>query len=372
MARLSVAVVAEPLWHRVPGGTGRATQALIDGLSGRPDIELVALAARHRRGDMAISFDEPSQWFLPRVALYEAWARLGGRPGSTRVSPDVDLVHSPMLPAPRRGTRPLVVTLHDLAFVEQPEAFPGRPRRLYERLWRHVRAEADIVICSSEATRSSAVSHGLAESKARVVPLGASVPELADSDREVVLASHQLTRPYVLFVGTAEPRKNLGRLLGAYGLSGLAQENVELVIVGPGGWRQRLGELVDELPDVVSSRVRSLGEVPESDLHALYAGASVFCYPSLLEGFGLPVLEAMAHGTPVVTSRDTAPAEIVADAGVLIDPLNEAELADALIGLVSDRARAAELGCAGLTRSAAYTWKQHVDLTTEIYRELVP
>jgi len=371
MAGLAVAVVSEPLWHRVPGGTGRATRELIDGLHGRSDVELVTVSARHRRSNSRDGNQVPRQWLLPRVALYEAWARSGGRPGSTRVCPDVDLVHSPMLPAPRRGDRPLVVTLHDLTFLEQPETFPARPRRLYERLWRLIRDEADIVICSSEATLAAAIENGLAERRARAVPLGASVPKVTQSDQDQVMMRHNLANPYVLFVGTAEPRKNLGRLLRAYAQSGLADDNVELVIVGPGGWRQKLGDLVDELSPAVNTKVRSLGEVPENELHALYAGASAFCYPSLVEGFGLPVLEAMAHGTPVVTSRHTAPAEIVADAGVLIDPLDEADLAAAMVGLLADPSRAAELGRAGQSRASEYTWERHIDLTVAIYRELL-
>lgn len=371
MAGLAVGVVAEPLWHRVPGGTGRATRELIGGLHGRSDIELVTVSARHRRVDTRDGIQVPGQWLLPRVALYEAWARSGGRPGSTRVCPGVDLVHSPMLPAPKRGDRPLVVTLHDLAFLEQPESFPARPRRLYERLWRLVRDEADIVICSSGATRSAAVHYGLEETKARLVPLGATVPEVTQPEQDSVVARYQLSNPYVLFVGTAEPRKNLGRLLRAYAQSGLADDEVELVIVGPGGWRQKLSELVGELPKEVSRRVRALGEVAENDLHALYAGASAFCYPSLVEGFGLPVLEAMAHGTPVITSRATAPAEIVADAGVLIDPLDESELATALVELLADPGRADELGRAGKARASEFTWDRHIDLTVAVYRELL-
>ena len=143
------------------------------------------------------------------------------------------------------------------------------------------------------------------------------------------------------------------------------------MVVGPGGGRGKLSDLVGRLPEGVSCRVRSLGEVAENDLHALYAGASAFCYPSIVEGFGLPVLEAMAHGTPVVTSRDTAPSEIVADAGVLIDPFEESDIATALVELLADPSRAAELGRAGKARASEFTWERHIDLTVAIYRGLV-
>ena len=372
MNQLSVAVVVEPLWHPVPGGTGRATRELIKGLAARPDILLTTMSARHRHDDNRLANgDVDRRWRMPRVVLYESWARFQGWPGTSNLARDVDLVHSPMLPTPRRGNRPLVVTLHDLAFVQQPEASPPRARRLYERMWARVRDEADLVLCSSEATRTAAVEAGLAAGRARVVPLGVSIPDAETIDGERVRHHHGLDCPYVLFVGTAEPRKNLTTLLAAYTHSGLADIGMELVMVGPSGWREQLGQRVAELPEEISRHVRVLGEVDDTELHALYSEADIFCYPSTLEGFGLPVLEAMAHGTPVITSRGTATAEVAAEAAILIDALNVEELARALRELAGDSDRATELGRLGSERARQFSWSRHIDLTLEAYRELV-
>jgi glycosyltransferase involved in cell wall biosynthesis len=156
-----------------------------------------------------------------------------------------------------------------------------------------------------------------------------------------------------------EPRKNVATLLAAFDL--LSQDiDIDLVLVGPRGWGEH------QVPD--SNSVRLLGFLPTADLHAAYAGARAFCYPSLREGFGLPVLEAMAHGVPVVTSADTAMAEFATGAGILVDPLDAAALAQAL-----GRALGAEhdaLGAAAAERAADYTWARSAQLTIAAYREL--
>lgn len=172
-------------------------------------------------------------------------------------------------------------------------------------------------------------------------------------------AAHGLERPYVLFVGTVEPRKNLGRLLEAF--SRLGDVHADLVLVGPEGWRT-------DLPD---TRARRLGFVPQIDLDALYAGASVVAYPSLREGFGLPVLDAMSHGAPVVTSATTSTAEVAGEAALLVDPLDVDAIAGAMQRLLEDRDLADRLGGAARARAAEFTWERTADGVVAAYRHVL-
>ena len=177
-----------------------------------------------------------------------------------------------------------------------------------------------------------------------------------------------LTRPYVLFVGTIEPRKNLGGLIGA--VARLAGREVDLVVVGPDGWNEDLDARLGGL-DGTGIGVHRLGFQPPDALPALYAGAAAFCYPSLSEGFGMPVLDAMAHGAPVVTSLGTATAEVAGDAGLLVDPHDVAAIGDALARVLDDPALADGLRERGRIRAADYTWDRTADLTARAYREVV-
>jgi glycosyltransferase involved in cell wall biosynthesis len=178
---------------------------------------------------------------------------------------------------------------------------------------------------------------------------------------------YALTGPYILWTGTLEPRKNLGGLLAAFDA---LETEIELVLVGPPGWSQDVDQLLARLPDAKRSRVRRLGWVPRSDLGPLYAGADVFCFPSLLEGFGFPVVEAMAQGTPVVTSTGTSTEELVADgAGLAVDPRDTGAIAAALESVLSDPALAEGLAAAGPVRARTYTWTHTAELTVRAYEE---
>ena len=370
-----VALVVEPLRHRVPGGTGVATAALARELSWRPDVTLIPLLARHGGGAGDTTADDPVAgavaYGLPRVLLYESWSRTG-RPRLPRRAPAVDLLHSPMLPAPDPDV-PLVVTLHDMAFVTRPGDFPARALRLYRRMWSRVVRRADRVLCSSERTLGLAVDAGLPTDVARVVPLGMDVERPSSESSEVRLSRMGMDpdRRFVLSVGTAEPRKNLATVLGAFGVLAGRDPDVELVLAGPRGWKESLGDRLAELPEGVRTRVRALGRVSDGDLAALYELASVFCYPSLDEGFGLPVLEAMAHGTPVVTSADSAMTEIGGRAVVGVNPTSVDEVAAALASVLESPHTAKTMAVSGLERARDYSWERTAQLTVDVYRELL-
>lgn len=341
---MRVAVTVEQCWHRVPGGTARATLDTIVAVAAHGGVEQVGVSAWHRH-------PAPDAWRpsipvralpLPRLALYDAWQRLR-RPVVERATGPVDLVHATGHVA-AAGRAPLVASIWDLSFLHDPSHFTARGISVFTRFLQVVRDEAAMVICPSEATRADCLDAGIEDARLRVAPLGTIVREASAADVDRVRATYALHRPYVLFVGTVEPRKNLPRLLEAF--ARLGDVDAELVLVGPEGWST----------DLSASRARRLGFVPRADLDGLYAGAAVVAYPSLREGFGLPVLDAMAHGAAVVTSATTSTAEVASDAALLVDPLDVDAIAGAIGQLLADPEQAARLGAAARERAGTFTW----------------
>lgn len=360
---MRVAYTLEQCWHRVPGGTARAALEVAAVLAATDGVELVGVAARHRRppDDPWIPPVEVRHLPLGRRALYAAWHELR-RVDVRRATGPVDVIHATGVAVPPR-TAPLVVTVHDLAHLHDPTPFTRNGRRFFARALEHTAADADLVLCSSEATRADCAAAGIDPARLRVVPLGVRVAPADLATVHTVTARHGLRRPYVLAVGTLEPRKNLPALVEAF--RRIDRTDVDLVLVGPAGWGVEIGTLVAPLGD----RVHVLGFLPAVERDALYAGAAAFCYPSTFEGFGLPVLEAMAQGTPVVTSLGTATAEVAGDAAVLVDPHDVGAIGDALAGLLADPGRAAALATAGAVRARTFTWERTAAATLDAYRE---
>jgi glycosyltransferase involved in cell wall biosynthesis len=256
-----------------------------------------------------------------------------------------------------------VVTVHDLAFVHDPSHFSRHGLRFFRRGLELARRHADLVTSPSQETLDDCRRHGFDAGRLRLVPWATDHVVASDADLARVRAAYSLDRPFVLSVGTIEPRKNIPRLVEAF--AALDDRELDLVLVGPVGWNEPLRPLVERLP----RPPRVLGFVPTADLRALYGAAEIFCYPSLREGFGLPVLEAMVQGTPVVTSAGTATGEVVGEAGLQVDPTDVHAIADALRRLRADPAEASRLGDAGATRAASYTWDRVAEQLLAVYRE---
>lgn len=353
--RCRVAYTVEQSWHRVPGGTAVAALAIARELQHRDEVDLRFVAARHVEPP-APEYRVPGpvgQFPLPRPLLYETWLRWR-RPRVERVTGPVDLAHATAL-VPCPSASPLVVTVHDVAFVHFPDRFTRQGRRVMFRSLDVIRERAAAVITSSEASATDLRALGIADHRLHVVPLGVEPVAVTAEHVDEVRRRHQLPERFVLFVGTLEPRKNLARLVRAVGAAGLP-----LVVVGPDGWG-------DAAP-AAGGDVRFLGFVPGADLPALYATATVFAYPSEWEGFGLPVAEAMAQGTPVVTSAGRSTEEVAGGAAVLVDPLDVESIGAGLVEAVD---RAAELGAAGRARAGELTWSRAAAATAGVYRAVL-
>jgi glycosyltransferase involved in cell wall biosynthesis len=256
-----------------------------------------------------------------------------------------DVLHCPTYRGPTRPRVPLVVTVHDLAVFRHPEAFNRWTRAYSPRVVPRVLAAAQRVIAVSEFTRRELIELlRVPDEKIRVVPNAVgdeftSVGEAEEGD-------------YVLAVGTLEPRKNLSRLVEA-----VQRTRRELRVVGARGW----GGV-----EVGGNGVRWLGEVSDKELARLYRGATCVAYPSLYEGFGIPVLEAMACGAPVVTTRGTAMEEVADGAAVLVDARDPAEIAAGIERAATDRD---ELVARGLERASQFRWDAVAAATVQVYRE---
>ncbi|HEX7443043.1 MAG TPA: glycosyltransferase family 1 protein, partial [Acidimicrobiales bacterium] len=298
---------------------------------------------------------------LPRRALYESWHRFR-RPPVERATGPVDVIYVTGMAMPP-ASAPLVVTVHDLAFLDDPSRATRHGLKFFTRAVELARDEARLVCVPSEDTRQDCVAFGFDPGRVRVVPWGVSVEPTTAQEVEAVRERYRLERPYILWTGTIEPRKNLPALLEAF--RHLDRHGVDLVLAGPRGWNEDL----DRHLGAAIGRVRVLGFVPERELRALYAGATVFCLPSLREGFGLPVLEAMAQGAPVVTSSGTATGEAAGEAAILVDPRDVVALADALASVLDDPALAGRLTVASRARAAAMPWSRTAGLLVEAFAE---
>jgi glycosyltransferase involved in cell wall biosynthesis len=313
-------------------GTARHVECLAAALEREPGIELRRYAWGGPGRPVAALRDVA--WYpalLPRRARHDG----------------MDVLHCPTFRAPARSEVPLVVTVHDLAVLRHPLVFNRWSRELGARTLPRIAAAADAIVAVSEFTRGEVVDllHVPPE-RVHVVPNGVTDPfgpEGAAAEGE-----------YVLAVGTLEPRKNLDRLVEGFARAALA--GAELLIAGSPGW----GGV-----RVFGRRVRWLGEVGTEELAALYRGALCLVYVSLYEGFGLPVLEAMACGTPVVVSQAEALREVAGDAAVVVDGLDPASIA---VGIEEAMRRRSELAALGIERARAFTWERAARETVAVYR----
>lgn len=284
------------------------------------------------------------------------------------------LYHEPnFVPLPYDG--PLVLTVHDLSCFDHPETHPLERVRLMQRDMPGAIEKADHIIVVSEATGEALRRWFKVDPKRISTTLEAADPRFAPRAREALapaLSKLGLSPDgYVLCVGTLEPRKNLSTLFAAYaGLPPALRQRFPLVVAGMSGWNTE-GLMHSAAELLRRNELRLLGYVGDEAMPALYAGAAAFCYPSRYEGFGLPALEAMASGVPVITSNRTSLPEVVGDAGLLLDPDDVDGMRESLRQLLEDRVFAQDLGQRGLVRSRGFSWERCARETFAVYEQVM-
>ncbi len=361
---------------RQGAGIGRYTRGLIRALAELDQQTPYVLFSAGRDADPR---PWPSNFARRTVPLTDRhlailWQRLRLPLAVEWLTGSLDLFHSPdfVLPPLRRARA--VLTVHDLSFLRYPECFsPPLLRYLLDAVPRSVE-RADLVLADSEHTRDDLVELlGVAPERARVVYAGVEPEFVPRPDAEVaaVRQRYGIQRPYILGLGTLQPRKNFQRLIEAYRL--LRQERHiphQLVIGGGRGW------LYEPILEAIARHglqedVRLIGFVEDADLPALYTGAEVFAFPSLYEGFGIPVLEAMACGTPVVAAETSSLPEVAGEAALLIPPTDTEALAEALWSALDDGARRADLRARGWEQCRRFTWRASAERLLACYAELL-
>jgi glycosyltransferase involved in cell wall biosynthesis len=375
-----IALNALPV-HARPVGVGRYVRNLLSGLAKRgSENEYVILVNEQNRrfferlgpGNVMLEAVTPlTRYRALRLILEEARIPAICRKRGIQIFHGIASMN-PWRRLPCRS----VITIHDMTYF----LFPGlhmATKQVYFRLrLPGAVRRADHVITDSDASRADILRClNVPREKVTAVPPGidssffrrVEEPQAVDS----VLRKYRLERPFILFVGVLEPRKNIPRLLRAYSLfrkRRAGNQKIRLVVAGKKGWKTRALEetlrILDCREDVVLP-----GYVDDEDLPALYSAAELFAYPSLYEGFGFPVLEAMACGTPVLTSAVSSLGEIAGDAAVLVDPTSEEEIAEGLARGLEAGAREG-LASRGLRRAAAYTIENAAEATLAVYRQL--
>ncbi len=296
-----------------------------------------------------------------------------------KLRPRPHLVHCPDFVPPFHRPFPAVVNIHDLAFLKFPELtlLTEESRRYYGQVYRAAR-DAEALIALSHSARDDIVQLlGADPRRVEVIPLaaGEEFTPPPDPPSAQLSAAREFGLPapeeggYVLFVSTIEPRKNLPTLLEAYRLMlerGRISPAPALALAGQKGWLyENIYARIDELQ--LAGRVRLLGEVPGMRLVKLYQGARAFALPSLYEGFGLPALEALACGVPVISSTGGALPEVVGEAGILLDPRDVEAWADAMERVLGDEAEQARLRQMGPRRAAQFSWARTAEQTWALY-----
>jgi len=332
-------------------GLSGGSETFLYAAGGGPPPDAAGLFAGAGRSRLSPT---PRLWLRARMPLLMALDR-------------VKVAHFPGTLLPLWLPCPAVTTFYDLAVLHYPHLYDPRERGYYDHLIPAAAHRSAAVLAISESTARDVISaFDVDPAKVFVTPLGVAprFRPIEDAPSRVA-GRYGIENPYILAaVGSGHPRKNLVGVVEAF--SALAQPDLSLVIVGAAQRDQAAVRAAEASP--LKDRIHLLGYVPQEDLPMIYSAASVFCFPSLYEGFGLPVLESMACGTPVVCSNTSSLPEVAGDAAVLIDPSDPAQLPRAIGEVLRDGELSARLSAAGRRRAAGFTWERCARMTLEAYR----
>jgi glycosyltransferase involved in cell wall biosynthesis len=355
--------------HMVGGHeTGNETyvRGLVEGLrglAGGPEVLV------YNVGDPWISGTD--QVRFQRLSTASPYVRLGLELPLRSFGQRLDVLHMTYA-APIWSAAPLVLTVHDICYATNPEWFSERDLRvLRANVPRSIRMAAHVVTDSQSARNQIIETYGVPESKITSIPIGpgpGGLPIGEDEARaELKALGLDASRPYLLAVGNLQPRKNLVRLLESFKAILAHGHDVELVIVGPR--RYRADDAV-EAAGAVAERVHFTGYVTDRQLAACYRSSTLFVFPSLYEGFGLPALEAMAQGVPIACSSAGSLPEVCGDSALYFDPRSVEEMTAAIERLLADTELRRKLGAAGVERAKDFSWTRTADLTVQIYEKV--
>lgn len=345
------------------GGTARMIEQILPRLEADPRVEIKRLqhpgsVPGGRLGVIRRGLAR-ELWYLPRKL-----PRMVAASGA-------DLLHCPSQLVPVKSPVPLVMTLHDAIGWDHPEWLTrANVTQLHKVVPRAVANGAHVITSSDYSGDRLAEALGIERERITTVPLGIDARFTPDADPQDAARRSELgiDRPYVFTVGTLQPRKNLEAAIAAF--EQLEGGDHALAIAGARGWHDSdLLARIEASP--AKDRIVLLGRVDDDALIALYRGADAFVYPSRYEGFGFPPLEAMACGTPVLSTTNTSLAEAVGDAAIEIDPGDPAQIAAALANLLGDEQLRSDLRRRGLAQSSAFTWDRCRDLTIETYERVL-
>jgi glycosyltransferase involved in cell wall biosynthesis len=353
-------------WSSPAAGVRRYVAGLVPALVelGEP-LEIVALGGSADAVPRGLTrIDEP-----PHLPTNLGWSAMGLPWAAARAG--VDLIHAPAYTAPLTARVPTVVTIHDVSYAVHPEWYPYRRDGLRRAFYRRSARVAAQIVTDSEFSAGEIVrAFGTPRERITVAPLGASHAFLPKAEGVDIDLPAGVSATFLLHVGDLHARRNLAvvvRAIVELRRDGRLRDPISLVLAGVDrGIGDELRRMAADAsaPDLVVC----LGAVREECLIALYRTAAALVYPSRYEGFGLPVLEAMACGTPVIASRAASIPEVLGDAGVLLDPDDVTGWGDAIASVLTESARRERMRAAGIERAAAFTWARTARLTLDAYR----